>query len=59
MPSLIKRKDRAEQAAELVDIKAYAPLELICIEFLTLEPDETDVKNMLVITAHFTKYAQP
>ena len=54
----MKRKARVERAAELVNIKSYAPLELICIDFLTLEPDATGIKNILVITDHFTKYAQ-
>uniref|UniRef100_A0A8C8RYW9 Gypsy retrotransposon integrase-like protein 1 n=1 Tax=Pelusios castaneus TaxID=367368 RepID=A0A8C8RYW9_9SAUR len=54
----IRRKARVEKAAELVNIKAYAPMELVCIDFLTLEPDASGTKNILVVTDHFTKYAQ-
>lgn len=54
----IRRKSRAQKAAKLVNIKVSGPLELICIDFLSLEPDSRDIRNILVITDHFTKYAQ-
>ena len=38
----VKRKARAQRAAKLVNIKVSAPLELICIDFLTLEPNSRD-----------------
>lgn len=53
----IKRKSRAQRAAELVNIKAYAPLELVCIDYLSLEPDSSDTRNILVITDYFTKFS--
>lgn len=53
----IKRRSHAQRAAELVNIKAYAPLELVCIDYLSLEPDSSDTRNILVITDYFTKYS--
>lgn len=54
----VRRKSRVQKAAKLVNIKVSAPLELVCIDFLSLEPDSRDTRNILVITDHFTKYAQ-
>ncbi|KAK7884500.1 hypothetical protein WMY93_027623 [Mugilogobius chulae] len=53
----IKRKALPEKAAPLVNIRTSHPLELVCIDFLTLEPDKSKTKDILVITDHFTKYA--
>lgn len=53
----IKRKTLPERAAPLVNIITSHPLELVCIDFLTLEPDKSKIKDILVITDHFTKYA--
>ncbi len=53
----IKRESRTQRAAELVNIKAYAPLELVCIDYLSLEPDSIDTRNILVITNYFTKFS--
>ncbi|KAK7933302.1 hypothetical protein WMY93_004198 [Mugilogobius chulae] len=52
----VKRKALPVRAATLVNIKTTRPLELVCIDFLSLEPDRR-VKDILVITDHFTKYA--
>ena len=40
----------------LVNIITTYPLELVCMDYLTLEPAK-GVDNVLVITDHFTKYA--
>ena len=53
----IRRKSLPEKAAPLVNITATRPLELVCMDFLTLEPDSSNTKDILVITDHFTKYA--
>ena len=45
--------------AELTPILATRPLELVHIDFLTIESGKTDKDiNILVVTDHFTKYAQ-
>lgn len=53
----VRRKTPPERAAPLVNIQTSRPLELVCIDFLSLEPDQSNTKNILVITDHFTKYA--
>lgn len=50
----VRRKSRAQRAAKLVNIKVSGPLELICVDFLSLESDFRDTQNILVITDHFT-----
>lgn len=53
----IRQKARAEHSAPLVNICTSRPLELVCMDYLSLESDEKGSKNILVITDHFTKYA--
>lgn len=53
----VRRKACAEKSAPLVNIQTSRPLELVCIDYLSLEPDKKGTKNILVITDHFTKYA--
>uniref|UniRef100_A0A3B3HM86 Gypsy retrotransposon integrase-like protein 1 n=1 Tax=Oryzias latipes TaxID=8090 RepID=A0A3B3HM86_ORYLA len=53
----IRRKALPERAAPLVNIETRRPLELLCMDFLTLEPDQSNTKDILVLTDHFTKYA--
>ena len=43
--------------APLVPITSTEPLELVCMDFLSLEPCKGGIENILVITDHFTKYA--
>uniref|UniRef100_A0A1A8PLB6 Gypsy retrotransposon integrase-like protein 1 n=2 Tax=Nothobranchius rachovii TaxID=451742 RepID=A0A1A8PLB6_9TELE len=51
------RKTLPEKAAPLVSIQVTRPLELLCIDFLTIEPDCSNIKDVLVMTDFFTKYA--
>ncbi|XP_024120340.2 uncharacterized protein LOC112141437 [Oryzias melastigma] len=53
----IRTKARPEKAAPLVNISTTRPLELLCMDFLSLEPDKSGTKDILVITDHFTKFA--
>lgn len=53
----VRRKTPPEKAAPLVNIKTSRPLELVCMDFLSIEPDRSNTKDILVITDHFTKYA--
>lgn len=40
-----------------VNIRTSWPLELLCMDYLTLEADKSNTKDILVFTDHFTKYA--
>ena len=55
--SCIKRKGVTPKE-ELCPISASRPLELVHMDFLTLEPSKGNIENILVITDHFTRYAQ-
>ena len=53
----VRRKARPERAAPLVNINTTRPLELLCMDYLSLEADKSGTKDILVITDHFTKFA--
>ena len=42
----------------MVSIRTTQPLELVCMDFLTLETSKGGYQHILVITDHFTRYAQ-
>ncbi len=52
------RKTAPTRSAELVPIVSSAPLELVCVDYLSLERSKGGFENILVITDHFTRYAQ-
>ena len=52
----LKRKTK-QQKAEMDSIITTQPLELLCIDFLSIEPDNGGIENVLVMTDHFSKYA--
>ena len=54
----IKRKAGQRNKAELVNITSMAPMEILCLYYLSLERSKSGVENILVITDHFTRYAQ-
>ncbi len=56
--SFITRKTLPQKSAPLSHITSNGPLDLVCIDFLSLEPDTKGIANVLVITDHFTCYAQ-
>ena len=52
----IKRKMKIPDRAPMVPIQSYQPMELVCIDYLLLEPSKGGMENLLVITDHFTRY---
>lgn len=53
----VRRKTLPEKAAALVNIKFTRLLELVCMDFLSIEPDQSNTKDVLVLTDHLSKYA--
>ena len=53
----IRSKTREQPRSELVNIVTSRPMELVCIDFLSLERSKGNIEDILVITDHFTKYA--
>lgn len=49
-----KKKD----FAPLSHLQSDGPLDLVCMDFLSIEPDSSNTENVLVITDHYTCYAQ-
>lgn len=54
----VRRKALPQHAAGMHHLQSRGPMDLICIDFLSLEPDSSGYENILVVTDHFTKYAQ-
>ncbi len=54
----IRRKTRPVPTAGLVSIQSSQPMELVCMDYLSLERSSGGYENILVITDHFTRYAQ-
>ena len=54
----IKRKTFQKPSSELINIISTQPMELVCIDFLSLERSKGGFENILVLTDHFTRYAQ-
>ncbi|XP_072022855.1 protein NYNRIN-like [Amphiura filiformis] len=53
-----KKQPGTKRTASLVNIQTTEPMELVCIDYLTLEESVGGYSNILVITDHFTKYYQ-
>ena len=49
-----RRKTRPTKAAELVNITSSTPVELVCIDYLSLERSKGGYENILVITDYFS-----
>ena len=54
----IRRKRLPQHAAKMCHLQSSGPMDLVCIDFLSLEPDSSGYENVLVITDHYTRYAQ-
>lgn len=44
-----RRKAVPQKAAPLENISATYPLELLCMDYLSIEPDNRDTRNILII----------
>ena len=53
----LKLKAPTNNRAPLVNITTRQPLELVSMDFLTLEMSKGGFQHILVIMDHFTKYA--
>ena len=53
----VKRKATPD-VAPLQPIIVSQPMELVHMDFLSIEPSKGNIENVLVITDHFTRYAQ-
>ena len=51
------RRKTPPQVAPLQPILVTQPLELVHMDYLSLEPSKRNIENVLVITDHFTRYA--
>ena len=54
----VAHKTAPKVSAPLVNISTTYPLELVCLDFLKLEKDHSGAEYILVITDHFSRYAQ-
>lgn len=56
-PRCIRRKT-PPSTASLVNLTSSSPMAIVCIDFLSLERSKGGFEHILVITDHFTRYAQ-
>ena len=56
-PRCIRRKSQPD-TAPLHNIEATQPLELIHLDYLQIEPSKGNIEKVLIVTDHFTRYAQ-
>ena len=54
----LRKTPSTKTRVPLVNINTSEPMELLCIDYLKLERSKGGYENILVITDHFTKYAQ-
>lgn len=54
----LQRKVLPNERAPLGHITSVQPMEMLCIDFLSLEASKGGIENVLVITDNFTRYAQ-
>ena len=57
-PRCIRRKAQGKTAAKLVVVDSTYPMDLVCMDFLSFEISAGSYEHILVITDHFTRYAQ-
>ena len=57
-PRCIRRKSKTSTPAKLVVVDSTYPMDLVCMDFPSLEMSSGGYEHILVITDHFTRYAQ-
>ena len=57
-PRCIRRKAQSRTSAKLVVVESTYRMDLVCMDFLSLELSAGGYEHILVITDHFTRYAQ-
>lgn len=55
---ILRRRPQPEQSAGLVNIVTTEPMELVCIDYLKLDRCKGGFEHVLVITDHFSRFAQ-
>ena len=56
-PRCLRRKSLPDEGT-LLNNEVNQPLQLIHLDYLKIEPSKGNVENGLIITDHFTRYAQ-
>lgn len=51
-------RDNSQEGGPLHHMTSSGPFDLLWIDFLSIEPDSKGMSNVLVVTDHFTRYAQ-
>ncbi|XP_041440977.1 uncharacterized protein LOC121400938 [Xenopus laevis] len=54
----LQRKSLPTRAAPMEHLKSTGPLDLVCMDFLCIDKDSSGIGNILVVTDHYTRYAQ-
>ena len=54
----LRKTPDTKRQADMESIRTTHPLELVCIDFLSLERSKGGYEHILVVTDHFTRYAQ-
>ena len=54
----ILRKANPGISANLVSIESTTPMEIVCLDYLSLERSKGGIENVFGITDHFSRYAQ-
>ena len=57
-PRCLGSKHPVNQRAPLVNVTTTQPMELVCIDFLSLERSRGGVENVFVVTDHITCYVE-